>query len=350
METTTRSWTLGELAELLAGTLDGPSDYRIVRPVPAGSSDPGGITFAESADFISKVKGTSVGAVIVPRGTPSVGVPTIQVERPREAFGRVLAMSHRPMPIETGIHPTSVVSHDASIAASASIGAYAVVERHARIGAGSRIYPFAYIGEGCILGENVVVYPHAVLYQDIQVGDRSVIHSGAIIGADGFGFVWDGPKRTRRIKVPQVGSVTIGADVEIGALTSIDRATAGVTVVGDGVKIDNLVQVGHNCTIGEHTVIAGQVAIGGSSSVGKRNEVGGHVAISDHVSVGDDIVLAGRTGVTKNISEPGAYWGLPATPFFAAKRILSLTNRLPELFKRLKELEAKVSEMEKKNP
>jgi len=348
METTTRSWTLGELAELLGGALEGPSDTKILRPVPAGSSDPDGITFAESADFIMKVKGTSVGAVIVPNGTPSVGIPTIQVARPREAFGKVLAMSQRRLPISLGVHSTAVVSPEAHVSETASIGAYAVVEAHARIGAGTRIYPFAYIGEGCSLGEEVVVYPHAVLYQDIQVGDRTLIHAGAIIGADGFGFVWDGPKRNRRIKVPQVGTVTVGADVEIGALTSIDRATAGTTVLGDGVKIDNLVQIGHNCDIGDHTVIAGQVAIGGSSSVGKRNEIGGQVAISDHVSVGDDIVLAGRTGVTKDLTEPGAYWGLPATPFIAAKRILSLTNRLPELLKRIKELEARVAEMEQK--
>lgn len=348
METITRSWTLGELAELLAGELDGPSDTKILRPVPAGSSDPEGITFAESAEFLAKVSDTSVGAVIVPKGAPLLSIPTIQVDRPREAFGRILAMSQRVLPIAAGIHPTAVISPAAVIDETASIGAYAVVEQGVVIGPGSRVYPFAYIGEGCALGANVVVYPHAVLYQDIQVGDRTIIHAGAIIGADGFGFVWDGPKRNKRIKVPQVGRVVLGSDVEVGALTSIDRATAGSTMIDSGVKLDNLVQIGHNCSIGEHTVIAGQTAVGGSTSIGKRNEIGGQVAVTDHVSVGDDIVLAGRTGVMANLTNPGAYWGVPATPFITAKRIASLTTKLPEMHKRLKDLEARLAELEKK--
>lgn len=350
METTTRGWTLGQLAELLGGTLDGPNDSTVRRPVPAGSSDKEGITFAESSEFMSKVAASSVGAVLVPRGSPPLPIPTIQVDRPREAFGRLLALSQRPLPIEVGVHPTAVVHPEASISVNSSIGAYAVVERYAVVGDGSKVYPFAYIGEGCVLGENVTVYPHAVLYQDVSVGDRTVIHAGAIVGADGFGFVWDSAKRNRRIKVPQVGTVSIGPDVEIGALTSIDRATAGVTTVEQGVKLDNLVQIGHNCVIGEHSVIAGQTAIGGSSSIGKRNEIGGQVAVSDHVSTGDDIFLAGRTGVTKDLTESGVYWGVPARPIITAKRISNLVTKLPDMHKRIKELEARLAMLEQKQP
>jgi len=346
METTTRSWTLGELAELLDGTLDGPSEHRIMRPVPAGSTDPEGITFAESPEYVSRVLDTTVGAVLVPRGSPSYGVPAIHVDRPREAFGRLLALCHRQLPIEVGIHPTAVVSPRAQISPTACIGAFAVVEQYAKVGNGTRIYPFAYIGEDCSLGEDVSVYPHAVLYQEVHVGDRSIIHAGAILGADGFGFVWDGPKRTRRIKVPQVGHVLIGPDVEVGALTAIDRATAGETEIESGVKLDNLVQIGHNCVIGEHTVIAGQTAVGGSSKVGRRNEIGGQVAINDHVNVGDDMILAGRTGVTKDLAESGVYWGVPARPIVAVKRMYSLMAKLPELYKRIKELESRLADLE----
>jgi UDP-3-O-[3-hydroxymyristoyl] glucosamine N-acyltransferase len=348
MESTTRSWTLGELAELLGGDLEGPSEHRIRRPVPAGSSDPEGITFAESAEYVSRILDTNVGAVLVPRGAPSYGVNAIQVDRPREAFGRLLALFHRSLPIESGIHPTAIVSSDASIAATASVGAYAVVERFAVIGERAKIYPFAYIGESSVLGDDVIVYPHAVLYQDIQLGAKSIVHAGAVLGADGFGFVWDGPRRTRRIKVPQVGRVVIGTDVEIGALTAVDRATAGETIVEQGVKLDNLVQVGHNCVVGEHSVIAGQTAVGGSSQVGKRNEIGGQVAINDHVVIGDDIVLAGRTGVTKDLPDSGVYWGVPAIPIITAKRVSALSAKLPEMYKRLKELEAKIEQLEKK--
>ena len=350
METTTRSWTLGEIAELLGGLLDGPSELLISRPVPAGSSDPHGITFAESAEYLAKITDTMVGAVLVPKGTPSLVVASIQVDHPREAFGRLLALFHRPLPIEQGIHSTAVVSPLATISPSASIGPYAVVEKFAVIGDNCRIYPFAYIGESCHLDNGVTVFPHAVLYQEVQVGERSIVHAGAVLGADGFGFVWDGRERKRRMKVPQVGRVIIGSDVEIGALTAIDRATAGETEIFEGVKLDNLVQVGHNCTIGEHTVIAGQTAVGGSSHVGKRNDIGGQVAINDHVEMGDDIILAGRTGVTKDLLEAGVYWGVPAIPIVTAKRVSALTLKLPEMYRRMKDLEAKLAELESKLP
>ncbi len=348
METTPRTWTLGEIANLLGGTLNGSPEIVISRPVPAGSNDSHGITFAETSEYLQKIETTSVGAVLVPHDAPKLMLPTISVDRPREAFGRLLAMFQRPLPIEHGIHPTAVVSPLAEVAATASIGAYAVIEQGAVIGEGTRVYPFAYIGEDCVLGADVTIFPHAVLYQSVQIGDHSIVHAGAVLGADGFGFVWDSPKRSRRIKVPQVGGVAIGAYAEIGALTAVDRATAGDTVLETGVKLDNLVQIGHNSSIGEHTVIAGQTAVGGSATVGKRNEIGGQVAVSDHVVMGNDIYLAGRTGVAKDLMEPGVYWGVPATPIVTAKRVNSLTYKLPDLNRRLRELEAKLADLEGK--
>lgn len=348
METTPRTWTLGEIAEILGGTLDGSANVSISRPVPAGSNDPHGITFAESAEYLQRIGDSTVGAVLVPRGAPKLAVATIAVDSPRASFGRLLAMYQRPLPISPGIHPTAIVSPEAQVAPTASIGAYTVIEAGAVIGERTRIYPFAYIGESCVLGSDVTIFPHAVLYQSIQIGDHSIVHAGAVLGADGFGFVWDSPQRNKRIKVPQVGGVVIGPFAEIGALTAVDRATAGDTLLEAGVKLDNLVQIGHNSTIGEHTVIAGQTAVGGSATVGKRNEIGGQVAVSDHVKMGDDIYLAGRTGVPKDLLEPGVYWGLPATPIVTAKRVNSLTYKLPELNRRLKELEAKLAELEEK--
>lgn len=347
METNTRSWTLGELADLLGGILEGPADLTIRRPVPAGSIDPEGITFAESAEYFSRVTGSGVGAVLLPLGTPSIGVPNIQVDKPREAFGRILTLVQRPLPMGAGIHPTAIVSPQAEIADGAFIGAYAVIERHVKIGKGSQVFPFAYIGEDCVLGEDVIVYPHAVLYQDVAVGDRTIIHAGAVLGADGFGFVWDSSKRSKRVKIPHIGGVVIGSDAEIGALTAIDRATSGNTTVFEGAKIDNLVQVGHNSVIREHAVIAGQTAIGGSSIIGRRNEIAGQTAITDHVVLGDDIVIAGCSGVSNDMPSPGVYWGIPARPFMVAKRISGLTARLPEMHKKIKELEARLAALEK---
>ena len=346
METTIRVWTLGQLAELLDGTLHGPPDRSIYRPVPAGVGDPEGITFAESAEYLERVVGTDIGVVLVPRGSTTYPFATLEVAHPRAAFGKILAMFHRPLPIDPGIHPTAVVSPEATVSPGAAIGAYAVVERNTFIGEGSRVYPFAYIGEGCRLGSDVTIYPHAVLYQDVLVGDRSIVHSGATIGADGFGFVWNSKARSYRVKVPQVGQVEIGPDVEIGALTAIDRATAGSTVISEGTKLDNFVQIGHNCTIGEHTVIAGQTALGGSSVIGRRNDIGGQVAITDHVKICDDVILAGRTGVTNDLTEVGAYWGTPAKPIGFAKRIVAMMQKLPELNRTIKDLEKRLAQLE----
>ncbi len=348
METAARSWTLAELAHCLGGTLDGPGERRIARPVPAGSKDPDGITFAESAKYLARVSGTGVGAVVVPYGAPPIDVPTIHVAEPREAFGRVLAMFDRPLPIYHGIHSTAIVSPEATIAEDVCIGPYAVVERNVTIARGARVFPFAYIGENCRLGEDVVIYPNVVLYRDVRIGDRSIVHAGAVLGADGFGYEWDSSERNRRIKIPQVGGVSIGPDVEIGAITAVDRATAGDTVIRQGVKIDNLVQVGHNTVIGDHAVIAGQVAIGGSSTIGARNDIAGQVAISDHVHLCDDLIIAGFSGVSHDMPKPGAYWGVPARPFLEAKRISAVVGKLPELLGRIKELEARLSELEKR--
>jgi UDP-3-O-[3-hydroxymyristoyl] glucosamine N-acyltransferase len=183
-----------------------------------------------------------------------------------------------------------------------------------------------------------------VLYRDVRVGARSVIHSGAVIGADGFGFVWDGSKR---LKVPQVGSVRIGDDVEVGANTCIDRATAGETVIEDGVKLDNIVQIGHNVRVGEHSAIAGMSGISGSTKIGKRVLMGGGVGTRDHVTIGDDVALGGRSNVGGDITEPGEYLGTPAAPAREAVRAMLTIHKLPELVSRIRQLEKRLAELEK---
>jgi len=347
METKTRAWTLGQLAQILNGELNGPADHLIERPVPAGSNDVHGITFAGSADYLAKALESSVGAILVPKGTPAQSIPTIQVENPRAAFGYVLAMSHRPLPIQSGIHATAVVSPTAQVSATASIGAYVVIEPGAIIEDEAKIYPFAYIGENCKVGPKAIIYPHAVLYQDVSVGEKSIVHAGSVIGADGFGYFWNSPQREFRQKVPQVGNVQLGANVEIGSLTAIDRATAGSTTIADGTKIDNLVQIAHNCVIGSHTVIASQAGISGSTTVGDRVDIGGQVGTADHVTIGDDVILAARAGATKSVLEPGAYWGVPATPLVFMKRVIKLTLKLPETMKTIKDLERRIADLEK---
>jgi UDP-3-O-[3-hydroxymyristoyl] glucosamine N-acyltransferase len=336
-------WTLGELARVLGGELDGPADKLIRRPCPVGQPDPEGLTFAENDEFMQKVKSGGVGAVLALPGVETFGVPSIRVPAPRQAFGMFLHMCQRPLPINANIHPTAVVSDEAEVDPGAQIGPYAVVERGAKIGAGARIFPYVYVGENCEVGEGSVLYPHVVLYQDVKIGARAILHAGAVLGADGFGFFWDGKKQQ---KIPQVGGVTVGDDVEIGANTAIDRSTSGVTKVGRGTKLDNLIQVGHNSEIGQDTVIAGLCGISGSTIIGNRVTMAGGVDSKGHVTIGDDVVLGGRTGVTKDVLEPGAYWGTPAMPYREALKVAVVGNKAPEILERVKELEKKVRELE----
>lgn len=343
MDQNATGWTLGKIAAVVGGQLFGPADQSVSRPVPADEDDPQGITFAGSAKYLQKALSSTVGAVLISPELGTCAKPYIVVAEPRAAFGRLLALWKADMPLDHGVHPLAAVSSEATVDPSASIGAFAVVERGAHIGPQCRIYSFAYVGEACILGEGCLIMPHAVLYQDVYLGERVIVHAGAVVGADGFGFEWDGQNQ---VKVPQIGSVFVGDDVEIGANTCIDRATAGSTRIGDGVKLDNLVQIGHNTQIGRHTVIAAQAGISGSTSIGERVTMGGAVATSHHVQIADGAVLGGRTGVTSDIDESGTYWGTPARPHQEAMRAALLQYRLPELVARIKELEKRLDERE----
>jgi UDP-3-O-[3-hydroxymyristoyl] glucosamine N-acyltransferase len=336
-----RGYTLAEIAQLVGGELDGPGDLFISRPVPADSDDVYGITFAENEKYLAAAISGQVGAILVPAETPKATKPVIRVAQPRMAFGMVLAAFVQAMPT-CGIHETAQISEDAVVDPSASVGPYAVVEAGAKVGAGANIMAHAYIGQGCEVGDKCSIYPSVVLVQDVRMGVGCRIHSGAVIGADGFGYFWNG---SHQQKVPQVGGVLIGNYVEIGANTCIDRATCGDTVIADGVKLDNLVQVAHNVKIGAHTVMASQVGLSGSTVIGERNVFGGQAATSDHVTVGDNMVFGGRTGITGNMDTPGEYFGTPAVPLSTAMRVIALQTRLPELFKRMRAMERELEHL-----
>jgi UDP-3-O-[3-hydroxymyristoyl] glucosamine N-acyltransferase len=339
----TIGWTLGELATLLRGTCEGPPDLIILRPTPAGSHDPNGLSFAENEQFMAKVAEGGVGAVLAKPGADTLGVPAIRVERPRAAFGMFLALCDRPLPLNDGVHPTAVVSPEAELAEGVSVGPYAVIERGAKIGQGSKIYPFVYVGENCRVGVQTTLYPHVVLYQDIAIGDRVIVHAGVVLGADGFGFVWDGKKQS---KVPQVGGVSIGDDVELGANTTVDRATAGTTKIGRGTKLDNLIIVGHNCSVGEDNVMAALCGIAGSTTIGDRVTLAGQVGTNSHVSIASDVTVGGQSGVMKDIKQPGVYWGTPTRPYPQAIKIAAVNQKAPDMYDRLKALEKRVQELE----
>ncbi len=339
-----QSWTLAELAQLLGGECQGDPGLVIRRPGQSDSDDSEALTFAENAKFLKNALASSVGAVLIGPELAPIAKPAIVVPSARRAFGQFLHMCQRAIPTFVGIHPTAVVSDQAEIADRVSIGPYAVVEAGAVVATGCRIFAHAYVGEGCVLHENVTLLPHVVLVQDVEIGPGSVVHPGSVLGDDGFGYYFDGKVQH---KIPQVGGVKIGQNVEIGSLTAIDRATAGETSIGNGTKIDNLVQVAHNVRIGSNTVVASQVGFAGSSRVGDRVTVAGQSATSTGVIVGDDITLGGRTGVTKNLTTPGAYWETPAMPYTEALKMVVAQRGLPELVKRVKALEKEIELLKK---
>ncbi|MBI3721231.1 MAG: UDP-3-O-(3-hydroxymyristoyl)glucosamine N-acyltransferase, partial [Fimbriimonas ginsengisoli] len=246
METKPPPWTLAEVAALIGGRLVSGGDFSVRRLVPADSDDPNGLAFVEGESYLRRAEASKVGALLVGDGISSAK-PHVQVDSPRRAFRKLTDACRREPRLNPGVHPSAVVDPSAQLHPSARIGPFAVVESGASVGARSRVCAFAYIGDDCRVGEDCLIYPHAVLVQDVRLGDRVIVHAGAVLGADGFGFEWDG---TGQRKIAQVGGVVVGNDAEIGALSAVDRATVGDTLLGDGVKLDNLVQIAHNVRIG----------------------------------------------------------------------------------------------------
>lgn len=334
---------MGKLGAVLSAEVVGPPDLVISSPATSASSNPNGIAFAESQQYLDEAKESAVGAIIVPLTTEDFPKPHLKHASPRQAFGHILQLFFRPFPNTQGIHETAIVADSANIDPTASIGPYVVVEGNATVGKNATVMPFCYIGENCRVGEDSLVLPHAVLLRDVTIGNRCEIGPGAILGHAGFGYYWDGSKQ---VHVPQTGGVVLGDNVDVGALTAIDRATADNTVIGDGNKFDNLVQIAHNVTVGKHGVFASQVGIAGSSRIGDRLMAGGQSGFADHVTVVDGVTISGRAGVMGTISEPGVYGGAPCMPMRQYHRVTAISADLPNLLKRIKTLEKKVQELE----
>jgi UDP-3-O-[3-hydroxymyristoyl] glucosamine N-acyltransferase len=245
--------------------------------------------------------------------------------------------------VRPGIDPAAMVAPDARVAPGAAIGALAVVESGAVIGSGTRVYPLVYVGAGAEIGEACILYPHVTVRDGVRLGHRVIVHAGAVIGADGFGYVFDG---RRHRKIPHVGGVRIEDDVEIGANTTIDRAGFGDTVIRQGTKVDNLVQIGHNVEIGEHAMLVAQVGIAGSSRIGRGVMLGGQVGIADHVTVGDGVMVGAQSGIHADIPAGDKVLGTPARPLTQTKRILLVEGQLPDLARRLRRLERRLETLE----
>lgn len=332
--------TLGEVAGLIGGELHGPAELELTGLCTPEAPEPGRLAVAFDANALARAAAAGATAVIAPAGLTST-VPVVTVDEPRIALLTLLHAFAPPRPAPAGIHPTAVVDPTARLGADITVGPHAVIE--AGVVAGDRCHVGAgcFVGQGARLGDEVMLHPRVVLYREVVLGDRVTIHSGCVIGGDGFGYR---PVDGRHVRIPQIGTVAIGDDVEVGSNTTIDRSTVGATRIGRGTKIDNLVVIAHNCEIGEDCIIISQVGIAGSVKVGDRVMLGGQVGIADHHIVGDGAQLGAQSGVMNDVP-PGARWfGSPAMPQAAFFRMIAGARRSREIFARLRALESRNQE------
>jgi UDP-3-O-[3-hydroxymyristoyl] glucosamine N-acyltransferase len=303
--------TAQEIADYIGGELHGDRTVTVDSIASLKNADSSDLSYAEEK-FHDEVAKSRAGCVIVRFGD-FPGKNVIHARNPKLAFARAAAWLLMETGNDVGIHPSATVAPDAVIGNNVKIGAGAVIEARARVGNETTIEAGCYIGKESAIGSNCMLYPRVVVYRNVEIGSRVIIHAGAVIGADGFGFVKDG---TTYVKFPQNGKVVIEDDVEIGANTCIDRGSLETTIIRRGVKLDNLIQIAHNVEIGEHTIIAAQTGISGSSTLGSQCVIGGQVGIGEHARLDDNSVIGGQGGVLngKHIRGGEVLWGTPVRP------------------------------------
>lgn len=326
-------YTLQKLAEHVGGRVAGDSQMEIRGIQPFESAGPGDLTLAAQKKYQEHLDQTRASAVIVSPGVESDEKPLLQVERPKVAFARLLALFHPRPAAVTGISPQAHISESSRVFEDVTIHPFVFVGDEVVIEKEVTLFSGVHVGNHCVIGRGCVLHPNVTLYENVSLGERVILHSGTVIGADGFGYVFDGQTQ---VKIPQTGSVTIGDDVEIGANSCVDRAGFGVTVLERGVKLDNHVHIGHNCRIGENTVIAGQVGLSGSVEVGKNCTFAGHAGVVDHVKIGDQVTVMMKSAVSKDIPSQSVVSGQPAMEHRQWMKIEAATRRLPEIYREWK--------------
>lgn len=335
--------TLKELAEWLEGEVIGDDQTVISGAAPFELAAPHEITYAFRPAFLKKISETGATAVIVPQGslTEEAEKSLVCVKNPYAAFAKVLQRFYPPMHPDGGVHPTTVISSDAIVGDAAYIGAGATLEKGVVCGDRVNIYPGVYLGEDVQVGDDVVLYPNVTILKRCRIGSRVIIHAGTVIGSDGFGFAPDGEHYQ---KIPHTGIVVVEDDVEIGANTTIDRATFGETRIEKGVKIDNLVHVAHNVEVGDDTLLVAQVGVSGSTKIGKHVILAGQAGVAGHLEIGDGAVVGPRAGLAKSVAPGETVSGAPAIPHRLWLRVQRIIPLLPELAKRIKALEQKMNQ------
>jgi len=337
---------LKKIASLLNGEIFGDHDMEITGVSGIHEAQKGDITFLSARKYIKDLPTCEASCVIVQEPIPDIGIPQLKVSNPYFAFAKLLELFYIKPAKPTGISKDAILSDKARIAEDVSVFPFSYISDGVSIGKGTIVYPYVFIGDNATIGENCILYPHVTLREGVEIGNRVIIHSGSVVGSDGFGYVFEGG---RHYKIPQVGSVLIEDDVEIGANTSIDRATTGKTIIGRGSKIDNLVQIGHNIRIGHNTIIVAQVGIGGSTEIGDFVTLAGQVGVADHTKIDSETMIGAQSGIMGHVTK-GVYSGSPALPHREWLKAQVIFSKLPELQKKIRELEEKITELERRHP
>jgi UDP-3-O-[3-hydroxymyristoyl] glucosamine N-acyltransferase len=331
--------TTGELAQYLGLALEGDASLSVAGVASPESARATDLIYVDAPKHLERASRSAAHCAIVALEAELPGKTLLRAPNPKLAFAKAAAWLLPEPRVATGIHATAVVAASARLAAGVAVGPYAVIEDDAEIGRDTQIGAHCVIGRGVAIGRNCRLYPRVTLYPGARLGHGVVVHAGAVIGSDGFGYVFG---EGRYWKFPQAGTVEIGDDVEIGANTTVDRGALAATRIGSGTKLDNLVQVAHNVEIGEHTVIAAQTGISGSSTVGRNAVIGGQVGIADHCRIEDGAICGAQAGIPsgKTIRAGWTVWGTPARPIEKFKQQYAWLSRLPEIgefFRRLRE-------------
>jgi UDP-3-O-[3-hydroxymyristoyl] glucosamine N-acyltransferase len=350
-----RPVSLGEIAQAIGGKVVGdPSKpIRGMRALQQATAEDLAFLDPKNEEMVKLLPQCAAGAVIADTGVvlpPALGA--IRIDPPHLGLARALAFLYPRARASIGVSPAAHVAGGARIGPETNIFPGAYVGEEARIGARTDVYPGAYIGSGVTVGDDCIIYPNVTVYDGCEIGSRVILHGGVVIGADGFGFTpepgTDPREPFRHRKIPQVGKVVIEDDVEVGANTTIDRATLDATVIGKGTKIDNLVMVAHNCTVGGHSILVSQCGIAGSTTIGNYVTVAAQAGLVGHIRVGDRAVITARAGVTKSIEDGKVVIGAPAMDIKEGRLAFGLVPRLPEFKKGIAELRKRVEELEKK--
>ncbi len=330
---------LKEIAKIVEGQIIGDENIIIRNADGLSSAGHEDISFLSDLKYLRELEKTCAGAIIVPetlsnKVTRSIAKKNlVKVKNPYFAFTKILKLLNEEKKMyPQGIHPTAIIGKNVKLGKNVALGAYTIISDDAEIDEGTIIYPHCYIGNKTKIGKNCLIYPRVCIREGISVGDQVIIHSGTVIGSDGFGFLPHPEATLGHHKIPQIGTVEIGNDVEIGANCTIDRATVGKTKIGRGTKIDNLVQIAHNVEIGENCLIVAQVGIAGSTKIGKNVILAGQAGVTDHVTIGNNVKVGGRAGVISNLPSGVTVSGFPAREHHKMLKIQALTERLPEMY------------------